>query len=137
MGARDGLLVVAVKALVIRRGRVLVLRRSSAEDVDPGLWDLPGGRMRFGEDPLEALGREVTEEAGLDVEILGPVSVWQFRPIDPVQVVGITFVARWRSGDVVLSDEHDDFAWIVPDTARDLPMAPGLRDEIERFAATE
>jgi 8-oxo-dGTP diphosphatase len=47
-------------------GRILLARR--AADPGAGLWDLLGGFMDEGEDPLETLRRELREETGLEAE---------------------------------------------------------------------
>lgn len=47
-------------------GRVLLARR--AAEPGSGLWDLVGGFLEEGEEPLDALRREVREETGLHVE---------------------------------------------------------------------
>jgi ADP-ribose pyrophosphatase YjhB (NUDIX family) len=48
------------------RGRILLARR--AFEPGAGLWDLLGGFMNEGEEPVEALRRELREETGLDLE---------------------------------------------------------------------
>ena len=50
--------------IVDGEGRVLLGRRAFEPHV--GRWDLPGGFLHEGEDPLAALQREVHEETGLD-----------------------------------------------------------------------
>jgi 8-oxo-dGTP pyrophosphatase MutT (NUDIX family) len=57
---------------VLRRGsgpdeEVLLTRMSSRTRI-PGRWTLPGGGVDHGEDPREALRREVLEETGLHVD---------------------------------------------------------------------
>lgn len=56
----------AVKALVVRDGHVL-LARNSPRGPRPGTWSLPGGGVEHGEAPYDALVREVAEETGLQV----------------------------------------------------------------------
>jgi mutator protein MutT len=62
-----------VLAIVLdRRGRVLVQPRAG----DPalaGTWELPGGKVRTGEDHAAALAREVEEETGVAVRVGEPV----------------------------------------------------------------
>lgn len=52
----------AVKAVIRRQDKFLVVRQVVG---NIEVWDLPGGRCRFGETPYEALEREVKEETGL------------------------------------------------------------------------
>ncbi|MGP3968855.1 NUDIX hydrolase [Streptomyces sp. 6N223] len=49
-------------------GRVL-LSRLSARTLDPGCWTVPGGGIEHGEDPYDAVIREVEEETGLEIRI--------------------------------------------------------------------
>ena len=50
--------------------RVLLARNSGASEF-PGLWGLPGGGVEQGEHPDDTVVREVREETGLDVRVLG------------------------------------------------------------------
>ncbi len=56
---------VAGGLLADQRGLLLVANRRRNGSID---WSTPGGVIDPGESPLEALGREVTEETGLVVE---------------------------------------------------------------------
>jgi 8-oxo-dGTP pyrophosphatase MutT (NUDIX family) len=58
---------IAAYALLQRGNEVLLTRMSSRTRI-PGRWTLPGGGIDHGEDPREALVREVYEETGLTVE---------------------------------------------------------------------
>ena len=58
---------VAAYALLTRDGKVLLTQMSSRTRIE-GRWTLPGGGIDHGEDPRDALRREVYEETGLRVE---------------------------------------------------------------------
>jgi 8-oxo-dGTP pyrophosphatase MutT (NUDIX family) len=58
---------IAAYALLQRGDEVLLTRMSSRTRI-PGRWTLPGGGIDHGEDPREALVREVYEETGLTIE---------------------------------------------------------------------
>jgi len=58
---------VAAYALLTRAGEVLLTQMSSRTRIQ-GRWTLPGGGIDHGEDPRDALRREVYEETGLHVE---------------------------------------------------------------------
>ena len=65
--------VVGIGVAVLRDDQVLLVRRAK----DPGrmTWSLPGGAQELGETVFEAARREVMEETGLAVTILGLVDV--------------------------------------------------------------
>ncbi|MEJ2292070.1 MAG: NUDIX domain-containing protein [Deinococcales bacterium] len=107
--------VVAVAATVFRHGRVLAMRRSAARDAGPGLWETLSGRLRLGEDPADAVAREILEECGLRVRVAPrPVTAYQARRAGEPMVV-IVYRADADDGDVVATDEHDAFAWLTPE----------------------
>jgi len=120
----------AVSGAIFRDGRVLLVRR--ARSPGKGFYSLPGGRVEFGESLHTALHREVDEETGLRIEILG-LAGW--REVLPTNGGGghyviVSFAARWAAGEPVLNDEHDDFKWIDPDRLGDLSVTGGLSEVI-------
>ena len=71
----------ALKAVIEKGGRFMILKRSEKEDISQGEWDLPGGAVEFGEEPIKALKREVKEECGIEIEVIKPVRLWTFTKI--------------------------------------------------------
>jgi ADP-ribose pyrophosphatase YjhB (NUDIX family) len=121
----------AVSAAIFRGGRILLVRR--ARSPGNGLYSLPGGRVEFGESLHTALHREVDEETGLKIEILG-LAGW--REVLPGTTGGgpymiMSFAARWIGNEPVLNDEHDDFKWLSPDGLGDLRVTGGLHEVIQ------
>lgn len=107
--------VVAVAAIIHKKDRILAMQRSGRKDAGPGLWETLSGRVDEGEEPLEAIKREISEECGLEVAIdPRPVQAYcSRRKSDPMILV--IYRARYVSGEVKMSDEHDDYAWLTPD----------------------
>ena len=68
-----------VSALLVHRGRFLLIRH---EKDGRGAWLLPGGGVERGESLLEALRREVAEEAGIhdDLAFEGPIAIAESIP---------------------------------------------------------
>ena len=121
----------AVSAAIFRDGKILLVRR--ARSPGNGLYSLPGGRVEFGESLHTALHREVDEETGLKIEILG-LAGW--REVLPGTTGGghyviMSFAARWIGNEPVLNDEHDDFKWLSPDGLGDLRVTGGLHEVIQ------
>ena len=58
---------VSAKALILNDQKQFMLFKEQK-----GVWDLPGGGIEFGEDPIEALKREIKEESGLTVKKVNP-----------------------------------------------------------------
>ena len=68
MGTRaDQVTRIAAYGLIVDADRLLLCRISSQLPDLAGSWTLPGGGLEFGEDPVDAMIREVREETGLIV----------------------------------------------------------------------
>jgi 8-oxo-dGTP diphosphatase len=57
-----------VAALIVRDGRILVCQRTKHQPMALK-WEFPGGKVEEGEEPRDALRRELQEELGIDAEI--------------------------------------------------------------------
>jgi len=117
----------AVEGLLERDGRVLLARRG----IDPrrGYWDVPGGFLSEGEEPLDGLRREFREETGLEVtpvEWLGP----HVEPYDNYFVLGLTWLVT-ADGEPRAADDVEELRWFGPDELPD-EMAFAHQDELLR-----
>jgi 8-oxo-dGTP diphosphatase len=109
------LYIVAVAAIIICDGKVLAMRRSKTKDAGAGLWETLSGRVSLGEEPLDAIRREITEECGLEVDVeSSPFTAYQARRND-IPMMVLVYKAYYKQGEVVISEEHDDYAWLSPD----------------------
>ena len=125
---------IAVSAAIFRNGKVLLTRR--ARSPAKGFYSLPGGRVEFGESLHQALAREIDEETGLDIEIIG-LAGW--REVLPAAAGAghyliMSFAARWVAREPVLNDELDDYRWIAPEALAglgDLKLTGGLEEVIQ------
>jgi len=105
-------------------GRILLARR--AREPDQGKWDLPGGFLNEGEDPRDALRRELTEETSLDVELLEffDVVVDRYGDADDAQwTLNLYWTCRVVSGTPTPADDVDELRWFARD---ELPPAGEL-----------
>ena len=112
-------LVVACAA-IWRQGRLLLARRA-----DNGLWELPGGKQRPGEELAACLAREIGEELGVAVEVgprLGLVEErGNGRPLDLH-----CFACRLLEGQP-RALEHLELRWVEVGQASGLDLCPADR----------
>ena len=123
---------VVVQAVILapekENPRVLLSVRSDVQG-----WELPGGNIEEGESCEEALGREVQEETGLEVEIqrrVGDYTRTGFRPH-----TARVYLCRVRSGALRSSRETPRVAWWALDALPSTflpwyrePLADALHD---------
>jgi len=64
-----------VASVVVRTDDGILLVKEGKEKVQ-GTWNLPGGRVEKDEDPTETAEREVKEEVGVSVDLVGLVGVY-------------------------------------------------------------
>ena len=103
---------IAAHGLVKRNDKYLITRRSLVNDYKPGEWDVPGGTIEFGEDPIKALKREIVEESGLKVEIKGPLYLYSYMSNPKRHQFQIVYECKYLKGDVKLNPrEHDKYLW--------------------------
>jgi 8-oxo-dGTP diphosphatase len=109
------LYVVAVAAIIFREEKILAMRRAATKDAGAGLWETLSGRVPLGEEPLESVKREILEESNLTVEVEPqPLTIYQAKRKDLPMMV-IVYKAKYLSGEVILSEEHDAYAWLTPE----------------------
>lgn len=128
---------VALKGAVFFENRFLIVKRASKARGEYGFWEFPGGRMEFGEAPEETLTRELEEEVGLKVEIIKPVDTWSFLRDENTQIVGITYLCKADCNEIILSEEHDDFAWVTMEDLCNYNMKTSIREQIARWYKRE
>lgn len=59
---------------ILRRGDKVLIQKRQADDVWANLWEFPGGRLKEGETPQQAVVREFLEETGLQVGVTGEIT---------------------------------------------------------------
>jgi ADP-ribose pyrophosphatase YjhB (NUDIX family) len=129
-------LVPAASAIVLDdEGRILLHRRQDNE-----MWALPGGKMELGESLADCARREVKEETGFDVDILGvvgtytdPKHVFEYDDGEVRQEFSICLLARAVGGNLAVSEESFEVAFYRADELADLPMVDSIRLRIADY----
>ncbi len=104
-------IVVAVKGIVVNKGRVLIVKRSDKDEFGAGTWECVGGKIEFGEELETALLREIKEEVGLDIAVEKLLFAVTFKTDPTRQVVILTYLCTSEDTEVKLSEEHSEFLW--------------------------
>jgi len=106
---------ILTKALLVRDNKILLLRRAETSSFAAGKWDIPGGKLDFGESLEESLLREIKEETSINVEVLNPICTCSnVNEENTKQYISIVYYCNYIDGEVKLNSEHDDYIWINP-----------------------
>ncbi len=96
-----------VVGIVFKNNKFLFLKRPFPSQ----LWVPPCGTVRKNEKILDALHREIYEEAGIRVKVKKIVDVWQGWH-DGEEVFSVSYLCEPIDDKVVVSDEHLQFKWV-------------------------
>lgn len=106
---------IAVGGFLVKDDKVLIVRRSQNEKFLPGYYELPGGKVDFGENPATSLAREFLEETNLKVEAVKPYRIFSYvsenNQRHTVEIVYLVKIVD-NGNDLKLSDAHDDYRWV-------------------------
>ena len=125
---------ITVGGLLVKDNKVLVVRRSSAEPYLTGYYELPGGKVDFGDHPKESIEREFMEEVNLKIIALYPYRVFTYvsdkgnrHTVELVYFVKIDDDVK----NIKLREEHDDFKWISVDEVNTLQISDEIKTNIK------
>jgi 8-oxo-dGTP diphosphatase len=126
---------VGVGAVVFRGEEVLLVRRG--QEPAKGAWSLPGGLVEVGEGLEAALLREIQEETGLVVRILGVSAVLEriYRDDDdniPYHYVLIDFACEYLAGQVRPASDITAARFVSPAGLEEFPLASHTARVIRR-----
>ena len=119
-----------------RPTRLLSARRTEPS-VLAGGWELPGGKVEPGEEPLAALHREVREELGVTVrvgeQVPGPLPGATWPLGDRYEM--LVWLAEVVEGDPSPLEDHDELRWLGVDDLRDVAWLPADLPIVEQIEA--
>jgi ADP-ribose pyrophosphatase YjhB (NUDIX family) len=121
--------ILAASVAIFRDGRVLLAARG--REPMKGVFTLPGGAVELGETLSEAALREVREETGLTVRLVGFVTHQEVIHLGREgraerHFVICVFAAHWQSGEPAITEEASEFRWADPVTLDGLRVTEGL-----------
>ncbi len=110
--------VLAVLAVVVRNGKVLLVQRGNQPD--RGKWGFPGGKVELGETVATAAARELQEETGIDAAPGEVLTVLDFMDRDESGAVRYHYAMvcvrlDWITGEGIAASDAMDVAWSTLD----------------------
>ena len=130
--------IAAVGGIVWKGDDVLLIRRGKPPR--EGEWSLPGGGQELGETLEAALKREVFEETGIEIRVIGLLTV-----VDAIFPDGagrirhhytlIDYTAEWVAGAPRPGSEEKAAEWVSPDRLKDIALWEKTRTVIEESRA--
>jgi 8-oxo-dGTP diphosphatase len=122
---------VSVKGIVVdETGRFLLSREEN------GKWDMIGGGLDHGEDPIVGLRREVTEETGLEVTYVSDTPKYFItgpRFGHDIFVANVIYEIKLASLDFTPSDECQELRFCTVEEAQKLDLFPTVHKMIEVY----
>ena len=112
---------IVVAGLMIQESNVLVSQRKE-DSPHGGLWEFPGGKVMEGEEPREALRRELKEELDIEVEV-GRIFDAVFEPHPEGPLLLLAFRCRKMKG-LLKSLGCADLRWVPLKDLEKLAMPP-------------
>ena len=113
--------VIVTAALIIEQGKILVTQRK--KDSSHGLlWEFPGGKVKKGEEPRDALRRELKEELDVEVEV-GMIFDTIFYSYPEYPILLLVYRCRIEKGSLKPIGCHD-LRWVNLRELEKLAMPP-------------
>ena len=113
--------VIVTAALIIEQGKILVTQRK--KDSSHGLlWEFPGGKVKEGEEPRDALRRELKEELDVEVEV-GMIFDAVFYSYPEYPILLLVYRCRIEKGSLKPIGCHD-LRWVNLRELEKLAMPP-------------
>jgi 8-oxo-dGTP pyrophosphatase MutT (NUDIX family) len=139
----------AQKAFIIRDEKLLLIKKSGSDPNQANKWEVPGGRMKFGEDLEEHIKREVLEEVGLEIAPGEPFFLWQWmlkrKDKDgediQMQIVAVARICIALSTQISFDQHQDDdyiaeYAWVPFSQIKEYDTINNMRPVLDKFIST-
>lgn len=121
--ANKPVIYVAAAVLIQENGKILIAQRPKGKSM-AGFWEFPGGKIKAGETPEQALIRELQEELGITCHIshMKPISFVSYDYGEFHLFMPLWLVTHWDG--VLTPYEHQAVRWIKPCALENFPMPP-------------
>ena len=117
-------------ALIEKNGKILLALRKAGKHMGRK-WEFPGGKVDPGEDPKQALRRELEEEFSIRAEIGECLGSTRFRA-NRLDLQLLLYRAAHLAGTFVLR-EHEAIHWVKPDRVEAYDLVDSDRKLFRKF----
>lgn len=102
--------------------KVFIPKRAETKAFLPGVFELPGGHIEFGEEVVAGLKREIKEELDADILVGDPFYAFAYlNELKGTHAVEVVFFAKFANPDIdiVLNPkDHSEFVWLSENEIR-------------------
>ena len=117
----------SAKAFFMKEGRILLVKPTGSED----RYDIPGGKMKFGESKEQGVHRECLEEIGLKIKKAKFIGKDENR--DKIYFL----VTEW-TGEIVLQEEEiEKYRWVPVERAQDYYLTKTAHNGLVHYLLKE
>jgi len=118
-----------VAAIIQRNGLTFSTQRGYGEW--KGWWEFPGGKMEAGEEPAEALRREIREELSAEITVGDRLCTVEYD-YPRFHLIMHCYLCSLKSGEPTLL-EHEDARWLPIDKLDTVNWLPADEEVISRL----
>jgi 8-oxo-dGTP diphosphatase len=115
--------------------KVFLPKRAETKKFLPGVYELPGGHVDFGEEMVAGLAREIVEEFGMDVAIGDSFHVFTYtNPIKGSHSIEVIYFARFTTSLEKLTinpEDHSEYGWFSEDELSNASSSAKGSDDLE------
>ncbi|HTW96977.1 MAG TPA: NUDIX domain-containing protein [Candidatus Methylomirabilis sp.] len=122
---------IGTSAFIFKNNHVLLLKRAKDEGVFPEHWELPGGKVEYGERPEDAVAREIREETGLKIKVGFPYGTFSYF-LNEIHYIDIQYYCYALGDEIKLSVEHEKYLWANENDLKDLLITEQMREAIDK-----
>ncbi len=115
--------------------KIFLPRRADTKKFMPGVYELPGGHVDFGEDIVDGLKRELIEEFGKRITVGDPFTAFTYKnEIKASHSVEVVYFARFEDNieDIEIHPEdHSGYEWFSEDDISKMLIGGKTEDDEE------
>lgn len=97
--------------------KVFLPKRANTKKFLPGVYELPGGHIDYGEDIENGLKREIKEEFNMNIEVYEPFYVFTYlnkiKGTHSIEVIYLTKFIDDIDSIKISPEDHSEYVWIA------------------------